>query len=123
MAGFKDRFRLPGCLGAIDGSLISQRKPTKEQANQDTESYYSYKGGIASLLLAVCDADKKFIYVNAGAPACVEDAGLFSRTQLKLTIDAGVMRTERVNLFLMMAPARRFGPIWWVMQHSHWAST
>jgi hypothetical protein len=40
MDGFKKRFQLPGCIGAVDGSLIPQRKPTKEQANQDSGSYY-----------------------------------------------------------------------------------
>jgi hypothetical protein len=38
--GFKKRFQLPGCIGAVDSSLIPQRKPTKEQANQDSGSYY-----------------------------------------------------------------------------------
>jgi hypothetical protein len=55
MDRFMNAYELPGCLGAIDGSLIPQRKPTKAQANQDADSYYGYKGGIASLLLAVCD--------------------------------------------------------------------
>lgn len=99
MAGFKDKYKLPGCLGTIDGSLIPQRKPTKKQANQDTDSYYGYKGGIASLLLAVCDADMRLLYASAGAPACVGDAGLFSRTQLKENIDDGMMRTVSVPLF------------------------
>jgi hypothetical protein len=55
MKGFRDECGVPGCVGAIDGSLIPQRKPTKEQANQDTDSYYGYKGGIAmhSFLVAV----------------------------------------------------------------------
>jgi hypothetical protein len=43
---------------------------------------YGYKGGIASLLLAVSDADMRSLYVNAGAAACVGDAGLFGRSRL-----------------------------------------
>jgi hypothetical protein len=84
MAEFRSSFGVPGCLGAIDGCLIPQRKPTREQANQDTDSYDGYKGGIASLLLAVSDSDLLFTYVSAGAPDCVGDAGLFGRSQLKL---------------------------------------
>jgi hypothetical protein len=99
MQGFRNRFQLPGCIGAIDGSIIPQRKPTKVQANQDTDSYYGYKGGIASLLLAVCDADMRLLYVNAGAPACVGDAGLFGRSRLKVNIDAGILCTCPVTLF------------------------
>jgi hypothetical protein len=71
MQGFRAAYGLPGCLGAIDGSLIPLKKPTKAQVTQDANSYFGYKGGIASLLLAVCDADLQFTYGSAGAPACV----------------------------------------------------
>jgi hypothetical protein len=33
MQGFRDMCKIPGCLGAIDGSLIPTRKPAREQAN------------------------------------------------------------------------------------------
>jgi hypothetical protein len=98
MDRFKKRCQLPGCIGAVDGSLIPQRKSTKEQANQDSDSYYGYKGGIASLLLAVCVADMKFTYVNAGASACVKDASLFSRSQVKASIDQGMLKQVSVPL-------------------------
>jgi hypothetical protein len=100
MQGFRDECRVPGCLGAIDGSLIPMKKPTKQQANQDADSYYGYKGGIASLLLAVCDINMKFTYVSAGAPACVGDAGLFQRSQLHQNIEGGVMAQINVPLYL-----------------------
>jgi hypothetical protein len=99
MQGFKDRCKVPGCLGAIDGSLIPMKKPSRQQANQDSDSYYGYKGGIASLLLAVCDINMRFTYVNAGAPACVGDAGLFSRSRLHNLIQVGLMRTVNVPLY------------------------
>jgi hypothetical protein len=68
------------------------------QANQDTDSYFGYEGSIASLLLAICDAELRFIYVSAGAPACVGDAGLFARTKLKESINTGWVRTVYVPL-------------------------
>jgi hypothetical protein len=40
MDEFKRRLQLPSYIGAVDCSLIPQRKPTKEQANQDSDSYY-----------------------------------------------------------------------------------
>jgi hypothetical protein len=45
------------------------RKPTREQVSQDRDSFEGYQGGIATLLLAVGDADLKFLYIRAGAPA------------------------------------------------------
>jgi hypothetical protein len=35
-----------------------------------------------------------FRYVNAGAPGCVGDSGLFSRSQLKHQIDEGLLDAE-----------------------------
>jgi hypothetical protein len=57
------------------------------------------EGGIASLLLAVCDINLRFTYVNAGAPACVGDAGLFSWSRLHDRIQDGLMRTVNVPLY------------------------
>jgi hypothetical protein len=70
MQGFRARCKVPGCLGAIDGSLISMKKPTKEQENQDADFYYGYKGFIASLLLAVCDINMRFTYVSRRTCLC-----------------------------------------------------
>jgi hypothetical protein len=110
MQGFRDRCKVPGCLVAIDGSLIPMRKPTEQQANQDADSYYGYKGGIASLLLAVCDIDMRFTYVNAGAPACVGDAGLFARLRLHENTEAGAMATIEVPLYYENGDVKAISP-------------
>jgi hypothetical protein len=76
------------------------KRPSRQQANQDSDLYYGYKGGIASLLLAVCDIIvrcTRFTYV--GAPACVGDAGLFLRSRLHNLIKDGLMRTVNVLLY------------------------
>jgi hypothetical protein len=90
--GFLTKYGLPGCVGAIDGSLIPQKKPKSAAAGGDADAYYGYKGFIASLLLAVVDSNKIFRYVHAGAPACLGDAGLFQRSALKKSIDNGCFR-------------------------------
>jgi hypothetical protein len=41
----------------------------------------------------------RLTYVNAGAPACVGDAGLFGRSQLKANIDADVLLTQKLPLY------------------------
>jgi hypothetical protein len=96
--GFRRKFRLPGVAGAIDGTMIMMKKATASQANPDTDSYYSYKGGIAMLALCVCDADMRFTYANVGAPACVGDAGLYTRSRLKQQVDDGLLSVVKVEL-------------------------
>ena len=89
---------LPGCFGAIDGSLIPCRKPTAKQAGGDTDAYYGYKGFISSLLLAVVDGSGCFSYVSAGAPGCMGDTGMFARSGLKKLINTGILKQHEVNL-------------------------
>lgn len=96
--GFRTKYGLPGCAGAIDGSLIPMKKPLKKQVGGDADAFWGYKGYICSLLLAVVDSDKLFRYVHCGAPACLGDAGLFSRSVLKRSIDNGVLEQVDVPL-------------------------
>jgi hypothetical protein len=89
--GFSSKYGLPWCAGALDGSLIPVKKPRSKHVWGDADSSHGYRGFMSHLLLAVVDSNKMFTYVNAGSPACVGDAGLYQRTQLKRNIDAGIL--------------------------------
>lgn len=117
---FKNNWKLPA-VGAVDGSLIPQRKPSREQAQGDSDAFWSYKGSPASLLLAICDANGRFLYVNAGAPGTVGDAGLWSRSDLCQLIEEGLFHgapheltadghTQSVQPFLVGDAAFPLGP-------------
>jgi hypothetical protein len=49
--------------------LIPQKKPSAAQAGNDADAYWSYKGHVASLLLAICDANGLFFYPTPHAHA------------------------------------------------------
>ena len=53
-----------GYCGAIDGTVIPMKKPSREQAGGDSDCYLNYKGHTASLLLAVVDCDLCFPYIS-----------------------------------------------------------
>jgi hypothetical protein len=89
--GFTSKYGLPGCAGAIDGSLIPVKKPRSKDVGGDADSFYGYKGFVSHLLLAVVDSNKLFTYVNAGSPECVGDAALYQHTQLRRNLDAGIL--------------------------------
>jgi hypothetical protein len=89
MAGFQKRYKLPGVIGALDGTLVPQKKPAKEQSGGDTKAWWSYKGCTASLMLAVCDAHHRLLWVSAGAQGMVGDAGLYKRSSLAKKINEG----------------------------------
>ena len=86
---FEFEHRLRGCCGAIDGTTIPMRKPTREKAGGDSDCYWNYKGHAASLLLAVVDCDLCFTYINAGSPENIGDAGLYNLSNLRGNIHEG----------------------------------
>ncbi|XP_017472557.1 PREDICTED: putative nuclease HARBI1 [Rhagoletis zephyria] len=66
---------LPNCVGAIDDKHIYMYCPRRSGS-----LYFNYKQRFSITLLAVCDADYTFTYVDVGAFGCQSDGGIFSRT-------------------------------------------
>jgi hypothetical protein len=53
---------------------------------------------IASLLLAIYDANVQFLYINAGSPGTGGDAGSWSRTDLWKQIQERLLDSVKINL-------------------------
>lgn len=74
---FQERWNFPHCLGSIDGKHFHIQCPKLSDSQ-----YYNYKQHFSSLVLAMCDAEYKFTYVNIGSAGREGDAGVFSRSDL-----------------------------------------
>lgn len=79
---FYTRWQFPQCLGALDGKHIAFRARKKDGA-----FYKNYKGFDSIVLLALVDADKKFIYAGVGVNGRVNDAGVLRRSKLMTIIE------------------------------------
>ena len=76
--GFQKRWNFPNTIGAIDGKHIAIRCPPNSGS-----IYHNYKGFFSIVLLAVVDADYKFIYVDVGRNGSCSDAEIFLHSNLR----------------------------------------
>ena len=75
--GFEKYAHFPNCIGAIDGKHIRVIQP-----DGTGSMYFNYKGFFSIVLLAVCDANYSFIYVDIGAYGKSSDAAVFHNSSL-----------------------------------------
>lgn len=77
---YKDVWHFPNCIGAIDGKHINLECPINAGS-----TFYNYKGIITNytitiVLLALVDADYKFIAIDVGSYGRNSDGGIFSKS-------------------------------------------
>lgn len=73
--GFKKTAQFPNCLGAVDGKHIRIIKPA-----QSGSAYYNYKNYFSIILLAVCDSNYMFTFVDIGSYGRHGDSTIFEES-------------------------------------------
>jgi hypothetical protein len=83
---FSERWNFHHCLGALDGKHIAMKCP-----KNGGSLYYNYKGFHSIILMALVDADYKFLWVEVGNQGSAGDAQVFNGGELKEAIEAGAI--------------------------------
>lgn len=79
---FEEKWNFPNCLGALDGKHIHVKAP-----KHSGSLFYNYKGMHSIVLMALADADYKFVYINVGSIGRISDGGVFNTCSLAKKLD------------------------------------
>jgi hypothetical protein len=71
-----------GCIGALDGLAIEIKKPTLSSSIRDPGSYYCRKGFHALNCQAICDSNKKLLWISTEHQGSCHDSAAFTATTL-----------------------------------------
>jgi hypothetical protein len=69
---FQDKWNFPNCIGALDGKHVTLR---------------NYKNSFSIVLMALVDADYKFVYADVGANGRIGDGGVFRNCSLSAALE------------------------------------
>ena len=83
---FYQRWNFPHTCGAIDGKHIACRCPPKSGS-----LYFNYKGFYSIVLLALVDADYKFLWVDLGGAGSASDAQIYNNSELRECVEDGTL--------------------------------
>ncbi len=81
---FSSRWNFHNCLGAMDGKLIAITCP-----KGGGSLYFKYKKFHSIVLMALVDADYKFIWIDVGANSSASDAQICNSSELRECIESG----------------------------------
>ena len=100
---FENKWDFPHCCGAINGKHIMMIAPPRSGS-----LFYNYKSTYSIVLLALVDANLKFIMVDIGAYGMNNDAGIFRASKfgkaiaydkLNLPADSCLEKAETMDHF------------------------
>ena len=83
---FEKKWNFPNALGALDGKHVIIQAPVKTAS-----LYFNYKKIFSIVLLAICDANYRFILVDVGDTGRQSDGSVYNNSYLGHAIDNNLL--------------------------------
>ena len=83
---FAQRWNVPHACGALDGKHVRIRCPPKTSS-----LYHNYKGFFSVILMALVDAQYKFLWIDVGGNGAMSDAQIYNDSELKTCLEDGTI--------------------------------
>ena len=83
---FERVWNLPHACGALDGKHIRIKKPAGSGS-----LFYNYKNFFSMVMMAVVDADYKFIWLSVGSYGSSSDGQIFNNSELRPMLEEGTL--------------------------------
>lgn len=80
---FYNKWNFPNCIGALDGKHINIRCPINSGSLN-----FNYKHTFSVVLMAMADANYKFIFIDVGCKGRISDGGVFNRSSLSTALQS-----------------------------------
>lgn len=87
---FRDLWQFPNCVAAIDGKHIALQCPIGRGSK-----YFNYKGFHSEILLALVDAEYRFIAIDVGAYGKNSDSNIFSTSVIGKKLEDKTLNIPR----------------------------
>lgn len=100
---FEERWNFPHCIGALDGKHVLIQAPPNSGS-----LFFNYKGTFSVVLLALVDADYRFIAVDIRGYGGNSDGGIFANSDLGKALQAGQLDVPPPSL---LSSAPELGPL------------
>lgn len=87
---FWELWQFPNCIGALDGKHVVISPPPRSGA-----LYHNYKHTFSIVLMALVDADMKFLFVDVGRNGRMNDASIWLHSSMREAIESNRLGIPR----------------------------